>query len=109
MTRKYFGTDGIRGLANAGNMTPEMAMRIGSAVTYEARKKAGQAGHAPRIVIGKDTRLSGYLFETAISAGVCAMGGRVMLSGPLPTPAIAHLTTSMRADVGIVISASHPA
>lgn len=87
-------------------MTPEMAMRIGAAVTYQANKRVA---HAPRVVIGKDTRISGYLFESAISAGVCAMGGRVMLSGPLPTPAIAHLTTSMRADVGIVISASHNA
>lgn len=104
MSRKYFGTDGIRGLANAGAMTPELAMRIGAAVTYRA---AREVSHAPRVVIGKDTRLSGYLFESAISAGVCAMGGRVLLSGPLPTPAIAHLTTSMRADVGVVISASH--
>ncbi|MFW5876082.1 MAG: phosphoglucosamine mutase [Myxococcota bacterium] len=99
-----FGTDGVRGLANAGNMTPEMALRIGAAVTYEACQRTK---HPPRIVIGKDTRLSGYLFETALASGVCAMGGRVLLSGPLPTPAIAHLTTSMRADAGIVISASH--
>ncbi len=104
MTRKLFGTDGVRGEANAGAMTPEMAFRIGAAVTHQARKRTTRA---PRIVIGKDTRLSGYLFETAIASGVCALGGRVMLSGPLPTPAIAHLTTSMRADVGIVISASH--
>ncbi len=104
--RELFGTDGIRGLANAGNMTPEIAFRIGAAVTYQARRRVS---HAPRIVIGKDTRLSGYMFETALSSGVCAMGGRVMLSGPLPTPAIAHLTTSMRADAGIVISASHNA
>ncbi|MBX3251122.1 MAG: phosphoglucosamine mutase [Myxococcales bacterium] len=106
MARKYFGTDGIRGLANAGVMTPEMAFRIGLAVTYQARQRVT---HPPRVVIGKDTRLSGYLFETALASGVCAMGGRVLLSGPLPTPAIAHLTTSMRADVGVVISASHNA
>lgn len=104
MARKYFGTDGIRGLANAGAMTPEMAFRIGLAVTHQARQRVT---HAPRVVIGKDTRLSGYLFETALASGVCAMGGRVLLTGPLPTPAIAHLTTSMRADVGVVISASH--
>ena len=104
--KKYFGTDGVRGLANAGVMTPEMAFRIGLAVTWQARQKVD---HAPRVVIGKDTRLSGYMLETALSAGVCAMGGRVLLSGPLPTPAIAHLTTSMRADVGVVISASHNA
>jgi phosphoglucosamine mutase len=102
--RKLFGTDGIRGLANAGDMTPEIAFRIGAAVTWQARQRGEKS---PRVVIGKDTRLSGYLFETAIASGVCALGGRVMLSGPLPTPAIAHLTTSMRADVGIVISASH--
>lgn len=102
--RKLFGTDGVRGKANAGHMTPEMAFRIGAAVTYEATK---HVRHPPRVVIGKDTRLSGYLFETALASGVCAMGGRVLLSGPLPTPAIAHITTSMRADLGVVISASH--
>lgn len=104
MTRKYFGTDGIRGLANTGSMTPEMALRIGAAVTFRAKQRGVKS---PRVVIGKDTRLSGYLFESAISAGVCSMGGRALLCGPLPTPAVAHLTTSMRADVGIVISASH--
>ncbi len=103
MTR-LFGTDGIRGLANAGQMTPETAFRMGAAVTHQARLRVD---HAPRIVVGKDTRLSGYLFESALSAGICAMGGRVMLSGPLPTPAIAYLTRSMRADAGFVISASH--
>lgn len=106
MKRTLFGTDGIRGLANQGDMTPELAFRIGAAVTYQAKQRVS---HSPRIVIGKDTRLSGYLFETALSSGVCAMGGRVMLSGPLPTPAIAHLTHSMRADAGVVISASHNA
>jgi phosphoglucosamine mutase len=87
-------------------MTPEIAFRIGAAVTWQARQRGN---HAPRIVIGKDTRLSGYLFETALASGICAMGGKVMLSGPLPTPAIAHLATSMRADAGVVISASHNA
>lgn len=105
MTRKLFGTDGVRGMANEGVMTPEIAFRIGAGIVYQLRKKATK--HAPRVVIGKDTRLSGYLLETALSAGVCTWGGRVMLSGPLPTPAIAHLTTSMRADAGVVISASH--
>jgi len=85
-------------------MTPEIAFRIGAAITYQASRRVK---HAPRVVIGKDTRVSGYLFETALAAGVCALGGRVMLSGPLPTPAIAHITTSMRADAGVVISASH--
>jgi phosphoglucosamine mutase len=104
MTRTYFGTDGIRGKANEGIMTPEVAFRLGLAVTYLARQRVK---HAPRIVVGKDTRISGYLFEHALSAGICTMGGRVMLTGPLPTPAVAHLTTSMRADAGIMISASH--
>lgn len=104
MTRKLFGTDGIRGLANAGNMTPEVAFRIGAAVAFQARLRVT---HPPRIVVGKDTRLSGYLFETALASGICSQGGKVMLSGPLPTPAIAHLITSMRADAGIVVSASH--
>ena len=104
MKRSLFGTDGVRGLANTGSMTPETAFRIGAAVTWQACQRVS---HPPRVVIGKDTRLSGYMFETALASGVCAMGGRVLLSGPLPTPAIAHLTTSMRADVGIVISASH--
>ena len=104
MSRTLFGTDGVRGLANAGNMTPEIAFRIGAAITYQARSRVK---HPPRVVIGKDTRLSGYLFETALASGVCAWGGRVMLTGPLPTPAIAHLTSSMRADAGVVISASH--
>ena len=104
MTRKLFGTDGIRGLANRGDMTPEVAFRIGAAIAYQAGQRVQ---HVPRIVVGKDTRLSGYLFETAVASGICALGGEVLLSGPLPTPAIAHLTTSMRADAGVVISASH--
>lgn len=106
MSRKLFGTDGIRGLANRGDMTPEVAFRIGAAIAYQAGQRVE---HVPRIVVGKDTRLSGYLFETAVASGICALGGEVLLSGPLPTPAIAHLTTSMRADAGVVISASHNA
>jgi phosphoglucosamine mutase len=102
--RKLFGTDGIRGAANEAPMTPEMALRLGRAITFVAgRGKSRQV----RIVIGKDTRLSGYLFETALASGICAMGGRVMLCGPVPTPAVANLTQSMRADAGVVISASH--
>ncbi len=85
-------------------MTPELALQLGRAVTFVAGRGKG---HVPRILIGKDTRLSGYMLEQAIASGVCAMGGRVMLCGPMPTPAIAHLTVSMRADAGIVISASH--
>jgi phosphoglucosamine mutase len=102
--RKLFGTDGIRGVANEHPMTPELALQLGRAVTFVAGR--GKS-HVPRIVLGKDTRLSGYMLEQAIASGVCATGGRVMLCGPMPTPAIAHLTVSMRADAGIVISASH--
>jgi phosphoglucosamine mutase len=102
--RKYFGTDGIRGLANQGNITPELALQLGRAITFVAGR--GKP-HTPRILIGKDTRLSGYMIEQAIAAGICSMGGRVILCGPIPTPAVAQLTRSMRADAGIVISASH--
>jgi phosphoglucosamine mutase len=104
MARKLFGTDGVRGRANEGNMTPEVAFQLGAALTYQAKRRVP---HAPRIVIGKDTRVSSYLFEYALCSGICAMGGRVLLTGPLPTPAVALLTQSMRADAGIVISASH--
>jgi phosphoglucosamine mutase len=102
--RSLFGTDGIRGVANVHPMTPELALALGRAVTFVAGRAQR---HAPRVLIGKDTRLSGYMLETAIAAGVTSMGGRVMLCGPVPTPAVAHLTVSMRADAGIVISASH--
>jgi phosphoglucosamine mutase len=104
-TRKLFGTDGVRGKANFDPMTPEMALRLGRAVAYHfrAKHKSGRG----RIVIGKDTRLSGYLFETALAAGICSMGADVVLCGPLPTPGIAFITSSMRADAGVVISASH--
>lgn len=102
--RELFGTDGIRGVANTHPMLPEMALALGRAVTFVAGRNRSQS---PRIVIGKDTRLSGYMIETAIASGICSMGGRVLLCGPIPTPAVAHLTTSMRADAGIVISASH--
>jgi phosphoglucosamine mutase len=102
--RKLFGTDGIRGRANAEPMTPELALRLGRALAYVAGRGKSRV---PRIVIGKDTRLSGYMLETALAAGICAMGGRVMLSGPIPTPAVANLAQSMRADAGVVISASH--
>jgi phosphoglucosamine mutase len=102
--RRLFGTDGVRGVANEAPMTPEMALRLGRAITFVAgRGKDRQV----RVVIGKDTRLSGYMFETALASGICAMGGRVMLCGPVPTPAVANLTQSMRADAGVVISASH--
>ncbi len=102
--RKVFGTDGVRGVANLHPMTPEFALRLGRAIAYEA----GKGKTRPvRVLIGKDTRLSGYMIETALASGICAMGGHVMLTGPIPTPAIAQLTQSMRADAGVVISASH--
>jgi phosphoglucosamine mutase len=100
---RLFGTDGIRGVANTEPMTAETALMLGQAVAYVFRNHAGRH----KVVIGKDTRLSGYMFETALSAGICAMGGDVLLVGPLPTPGIAFLTHSMRADAGVVISASH--
>ena len=102
--RKLFGTDGVRGRANVAPMTPELALELGRAITHVARRGARRV---PRIVVGKDTRLSGYMFETALASGVCSMGGLVMLCGPIPTPAVANLTHSMRADAGVVISASH--
>jgi phosphoglucosamine mutase len=103
-TRTLFGTDGIRGTANEAPMTPELALALGKAVAHVAGRNKS---HTPRILIGKDTRLSGYMIEQAIAAGICSMGARVILCGPIPTPAIAQLTASMRADAGIVISASH--
>jgi phosphoglucosamine mutase len=102
--RQLFGTDGIRGRAGVSPMTPELALQLGRAIAYVARRGGTRT---PRIVIGKDTRLSGYMLETAIASGICAMGGRVLLTGPIPTPAVANLTQTMRADAGIVISASH--
>jgi phosphoglucosamine mutase len=101
--KKLFGTDGVRGVANVYPMTTEMAMQIGRAAAYIF--KDGHRRH--RIVIGKDTRLSGYMLENALCAGINSMGVDVLLVGPLPTPGIANITSSMRADAGVVISASH--
>lgn len=101
--RKLFGTDGVRGTANVYPMTAEVALQLGKGCAYLFRDKSRRH----KIVVGKDTRLSGYMLETAITAGICSMGGDVLLVGPLPTPGIAFITTSMRADAGIVISASH--
>ena len=101
--RKLFGTDGIRGIANKEPITADIAMQVGQAVAHLLKKK----GHRPRIVIGKDTRLSGYMLENALVAGICSMGVDVILVGPMPTPGIAFLTSSLNADAGIVISASH--
>ena len=91
-TRKLFGTDGIRGTANKHPITGEVAMALGRALTHVARRSGGRK--RPKVVIGKDTRLSGYLIETAITSGICSMGGEVMLVGPLPTPGISFITTS---------------
>lgn len=101
--QKLFGTDGIRGVANVNPMTVETAMQVGRAIAFLVKK----ANKRQRIVIGKDTRLSGYMIESALVAGICSMGVDVLLVGPVPTPAIAFITTSMRADAGVVISASH--
>src|SRR3989338_684454 len=101
--RKIFGTVGVRGTANIHPMTSELALQLGKAVSYVF--KNGRKRHG--IVIGKDTRLSGYMLETALASGICSMGANVMLVGPLPTPGIAFITSSMRADAGVVISASH--
>ncbi len=104
MTRKLFGTDGVRGTANVWPMTADMALRIGAAAGRYFRND-GSNGH--RVVIGKDTRLSGYMFESALTAGLTSTGMNVLLLGPIPTPAVGLLTASMRADLGIMISASH--
>jgi phosphoglucosamine mutase len=103
-TRQLFGTDGIRGVANIEPMTSETALRLGRAVAYVFRRAAGRRH---KIIIGKDTRVSGYMLETAMASGICSMGVDVLLVGPMPTPGIAFLTRSLRADAGVVISASH--
>jgi len=100
---KLFGTDGIRGVANIHPMTTEMAMQLGRAIAYIFKRGTKR----PRILIGKDTRLSGYMIENALLSGICSMGADCLLVGPIPTPGIAFLTLSMRADAGVVISASH--
>ncbi len=102
MVRKYFGTDGIRGRAN-GAITPELALKVGQAAGLVFRR----GEHRHRVVIGKDTRLSGYMIENALVAGFTSVGMDVLLLGPMPTPAVAMLTRSMRADLGVMISASH--
>lgn len=106
MSRKLFGTDGVRGQANTYPMTAELALKLGAAAGRYFRRD-GSAAH--RVVIGKDTRLSGYMFENALTAGFTSTGMNVLLLGPVPTPAVGMLTTSMRADVGVMISASHNA
>ncbi len=107
MTRKYFGTDGIRGEANQFPMTADMALKVAMATAHVLRTAQGSSGAQDRVIIGKDTRLSGYMLEQAMAAGFVAMGMEVILTGPVPTPAVAMLTKSLRADAGVMISASH--
>ncbi len=102
--RKLFGTDGVRGEANREPMTAETALKLGRAMAHVAMQ---QPGRRHRILVGKDTRLSCYMLENALSAGICSMGADVLLVGPMPTPGIAFLTANMRCDAGVVISASH--
>jgi phosphoglucosamine mutase len=103
MSERLFGTDGVRGTANVHPMTAELALQLGQAVAHVFRGGSGKH----RIVIGKDTRLSGYMFEDALAAGICSMGVNVIQVGPIPTPAMAFLTADMRCDAGVMISASH--
>ena len=104
MSRRYFGTDGIRGLANRAPMTSEIALKAGMAAGHIFSRNGS---HRHRVVIGKDTRLSGYMIESALLSGFTSVGMDVFLLGPMPTPAVAMLTRSMRADLGVMISASH--
>jgi phosphoglucosamine mutase len=104
--RKLFGTDGIRGKANAYPMTAEIATALGRAVTFHFQS-INPNNTKPIIIVGKDTRLSCYMLEMAFASGVCSQGGEVILTGPLPTPGVAFVTHSMRADAGVMISASH--
>ena len=99
MSRRYFGTDGIRGRANTFPMTAEVAMKVGMAAGMSFQR----GSHRHRVVIGKDTRLSGYMIETAMVAGFCAAGMDVFLLGPIPTPAVAMLARSLRADIGVMM------
>ncbi|MBI4950094.1 MAG: phosphoglucosamine mutase [Deltaproteobacteria bacterium] len=103
MKKRLFGTDGVRGVANIEPMTAEMALQLGRAIAHVFKKEPRRH----RIVVGKDTRLSGYMLESAMMAGICSMGVDALMVGPLPTPGIAFITSSMRADAGVVISASH--
>ncbi|MEO1293378.1 MAG: phosphoglucosamine mutase, partial [Pseudomonadota bacterium] len=103
MARSIFGTDGVRGTANTHPMTAELALRLGAAVGRYFRT----GDHRHRVVIGKDTRRSGYMIETALTAGLTSVGVDALLLGPVPTPAVGMLTRSMRADLGVMISASH--
>ncbi|MFZ8940000.1 MAG: phosphoglucosamine mutase, partial [Burkholderiaceae bacterium] len=105
MARQYFGTDGIRGRVGTPPMTPDFALRLGHAVGQVLRRQRAQ----PLVLIGKDTRRSGYMLESALESGFNSAGVDVLLLGPVPTPAVAYLTRAQRADLGVVISASHNA
>jgi len=107
MARKYFGTDGVRGLVGEGPITPEFVMRLGYAAGKVLAKGSGRQSGRSTVLIGKDTRISGYMLEAALEAGFSAAGVDVMLAGPMPTPAIAYLTRALRLQAGVVISASH--
>ena len=106
MTRKYFGTDGMRGKVGQEPITPELVMKLGYAAGKVLAGRHGSAQH-PTVLIGKDTRVSGYMLESALQAGLSAAGVDVVLVGPMPTPAVAYLTRALRLSAGIVISASH--
>src|SRR5687768_2798605 len=103
MTRRYFGTDGIRGAVGRPPITPDFMLRLGHAVGHVLRR----ANARPTVLIGKDTRISGYMLESSLEAGFASAGVDVLLSGPLPTPGVAYLTRALRLDLGVVISASH--
>ena len=108
--KKIFGTDGVRGVANVEPVTAETALKLGRAAAHvfsALNPRAHPAGLRPKIVLGKDTRLSGYMLENALVAGITSLGVDVLLIGPLPTPGVAYITRSLRADAGIVLSASH--
>ncbi|HET6789896.1 MAG TPA: phosphoglucosamine mutase, partial [Aquabacterium sp.] len=104
MSRRYFGTDGIRGTVGQSPITPDFVLRLGHAVGQVLRR---QVGGRPTVLIGKDTRVSGYMLESALEAGFASAGVDVLLTGPLPTPGVAYLTRALRRDLGVVISASH--
>ena len=108
--KRIFGTDGVRGIANIEPVTAETALKLGRAAAHvftQLNPRAHPSGARPTIVIGKDTRLSGYMLENALAAGIMSLGADVLLIGPLPTPGVAYITRSLRADAGIVLSASH--
>ena len=104
MTRTHFGTDGIRGTVGTAPITPDFMLRLGHAVGQVLRRGGGRR---PTVLIGKDTRISGYMIESALEAGFASAGIDVVLTGPLPTPGVAYLTRALRLDLGVVISASH--